>query len=832
MLSILTAARFVLEGESAVRAILIQEGPSKNGNVWTREALEDMVGKLDGVPVDLYDFSQDGSKRYLSHFGFLYYKLPPAIRQLLPERLAGAQVARVRNARLIEQDGRAAIEADLELDQERGGLFRALVESAKKVGRALGLSVHVPPDGLTERRRADGLREMLGVSRVVGFDVVSFPSAGGRVVPVLEALCTEGEPMLDRLKKLLRLLPEDRRPRLVEAVLEGLEDYQAFVASEDDQVAEIRDAILEGLELTETAPEALPAVLEAFERRAPEESPPGGNSGASRARRSDNHRREGGYSRQRSQDGNAGGRGGGSDDQAALEARIERHDRELREMRVSNGRDLIGAVLESSDLPEASRDFAREELTARLESDGRIDRTAIDQFVAKLKKSLGRQHSAGGGILEGEATDPAGRLRIEHGWTSGERIESAALAMLAGERFGVLEGEGGRTERVPAFQGIRQFYQTVTGDALVEGAPYFHRQRRMNPAMESINWEDNPHFLAFRSRGFGILEATMTTASFPLLLSNLMHKRMVREYQMLDHLWRRIATTVPVSDFKNRNIQRVGEFGQLAVVNENNTPTGYADLTNPTEERIQAAVVKRGGLAKLTWESIVDDDLRAFRKFPGKLARAAERTLNTLVWGKVLNNSTIYDATALFTAGHGNLTSAAYTYAGLIGLRQKMTRQKDIDDEEAGRVRPRYVFAGPELFDDVVADINADGVPNYTITNSGTPATDNYPATQDVENARRQNVLRNRYGLEVIEIHEFDEVAGAEDNVYLTAAPEEAEMIEVGFLNGQEDPSIFVQNMENVGSFFDGDVVTWKVRHVHDGGVVLDYRPFAALIAP
>jgi len=57
----------------------------------------------------------------------------------------------------------------------------------------------------------------------------------------------------------------------------------------------------------------------------------------------------------------------------------------------------------------------------------------------------------------------------------------------------------------------------------------------------------------------------------------------------------------------------------------------------------------------------------------------------------------------------------------------------------------------------------------------------------------------------------------------LSASPDVLASIELGFLDGQEDPEIFVQDMPATGSMFSNDQMTFKIRHIY-GGAVLDYR--------
>lgn len=806
-----SSARIVLEGER-FRARLIEEGTSKNGNVWTRRALEDMVPLVEGAPVHIYDFSEDGSGRRLSHWGFIWRALPPAIRTLLPERLTDATVAHVRNARLVQEGGRAAIEADLELVGERASAFRSVLEAAQRLGRSLGISVHVPEGGLEESRVDRRLRRIERVSKVLGFDLVSFPSAGGRVVPVLEALGVGGRRMKRVVQRLLRLVTEEKRAALegkIPKAAGAIDTVAAFLESEE--LSEFRGEVLEALEIEEVAEEALEGVLEAMLRVVPEDDD--ANAGKAKGKAKSSTRKPAA---------------------AARRAVLEDDDPEpepetvpawARGFLANARRAVMEAEIAAAKLPKGLAEFARKRLPGILEGlppedDGSA---TVRDFVADLKKGLGDSQDRG--ALEGGRMghDP----RVEMGWSSGEKIEAALEALLAGDREAVLPGaNGAAAERVPAFQGIRHAYQVITGDALMQGAAYYERRQRGPSILEGYDWEANPFFVRLRSMR-GALEAAQETSNFPLLLSNVINKRTLKVYRQLGHVWKLVAKPVPVNDFKSRQIVQFGEVGNLLAVAEGDA---YLELAYPTEDDITAAVSKRGGLSKWSWEATVNDDTRKLRMIPSQMARAAERTLNELVWGKIAGNSNIYDGTALFTVGHGNLQSVAYSATTLKTARKQMTRQKDLDAREAGRFIPRRVFVAPELIDTVYEDIGSEGKAQLVNTDTNQAAGTTRTITE--ENPGKPNVLRTRYGLELVEVHAIEVTAGASDNVYVADDPNAVDMMEVGFLNGQEDPSIFVQDLERVGSFFDADVLTYKVRHVHDGGVVTDFRAFQAIIAP
>ena len=63
------------------------------------------------------------------------------------------------------------------------------------------------------------------------------------------------------------------------------------------------------------------------------------------------------------------------------------------------------------------------------------------------------------------------------------------------------------------------------------------------------------------------------------------------------------------------------------------------------------------------------------------------------------------------------------------------------------------------------------------------------------------------------------------DNWYLVADPNYIPTIELGFLNGKQEPELLTQNDPTVGSVFTADKISYKIRHIY-GGAVLDFRGF------
>ncbi|HXT33990.1 MAG TPA: hypothetical protein VN837_00305, partial [Chloroflexota bacterium] len=57
------------------------------------------------------------------------------------------------------------------------------------------------------------------------------------------------------------------------------------------------------------------------------------------------------------------------------------------------------------------------------------------------------------------------------------------------------------------------------------------------------------------------------------------------------------------------------------------------------------------------------------------------------------------------------------------------------------------------------------------------------------------------------------------------ADPRVIDTLEIGFVGGQMNPQLFIQDQPLFGNNFTNDVITYKVRHEY-GGAVVDYRGF------
>lgn len=295
---------------------------------------------------------------------------------------------------------------------------------------------------------------------------------------------------------------------------------------------------------------------------------------------------------------------------------------------------------------------------------------------------------------------------------------------------------------------------------------------------------------------------SLTTSSWAEVLGDSVTRKLVRMYNSPDlRSWRAIVSDiVPINDFRTQRRVRTGGYGTIPVVNQG---APYQPLTSPGDEEATYALEKKGGTEDLTMEMIANDDLGAITRIPKNLGLAAARTLHNFVWDFILTNPTIYDSVTLFHASHGNTTAVALSQSGMSSLRQKMRDQTGYGDTSNILSLVQKILIVPNELEELAAQLTGSRV--------AVPSTPAGPS--DTPNLHQ--------GMQYIVV---DYATDAND-WYTAANPDQCPTIELGFYQGREEPELFTQASETVGSMFNADVLSYKIRHIYKGAVV-EYRGF------
>lgn len=265
------------------------------------------------------------------------------------------------------------------------------------------------------------------------------------------------------------------------------------------------------------------------------------------------------------------------------------------------------------------------------------------------------------------------------------------------------------------------------------------------------------------------IQAAFTALSLPGILSNVANKELLQGYMEEDMVWKQIAQTKSVSDFK--------------------TVTSYRMLDDMTYEKLGAGgVIKHGKVGEesftrsvdtyakmsaLTRQDIINDDLSAFDDLRNRIGRGGAMKLNDLFWETFLGN-----LATIFTSTRTNYISGPTTNLGTdgvgLGLGQKAWRQR-VSPSGDGSKRlsgtAKFLLVPPEL--ETVADALY-GARNIAAVK-----------VSDV------NTFANKYTPIVANQLSDSSITGYSTTAwYLLGDKGMGSPVVVSFLNGQETPTV------------------------------------------
>ena len=182
---------------------------------------------------------------------------------------------------------------------------------------------------------------------------------------------------------------------------------------------------------------------------------------------------------------------------------------------------------------------------------------------------------------------------------------------------------------------------------------------------------------------------------------------------------------------------------------------------------------------------MINDDLNGFMRIANMMGRAAARTIGNDVYSVLTANAAMADGTAIFHADHSNLagTGAAPTVATVGAARSAMRLRQDMNSNDYLDIQPDIIL-GPVALEDTL---------NVLMASETNPAN---------ANSKVPNPVRNM--AEVVTDPRLDAVSATA--WYLIANPLDVPLIEVAFLDGNQNPYLESEQ----GFTIDG--IQWKVR--------------------
>lgn len=427
-----------------------------------------------------------------------------------------------------------------------------------------------------------------------------------------------------------------------------------------------------------------------------------------------------------------------------------------------------GLILErkitESILPQAARERIKDTFKGRI-----FEESELDKEIQSMQMMLASMSDAG--LIRGHGYE---KPTIEGQITEAEKVQAAF------DRMFDLDIDTAKMGNIRGFSSIREAYMRVTGDGSVAGISG-------NSRLGQIAISEHAPMTR-------ISEADTTTASFSYLLGTSMNKRLLKDYQAWPAEWQKFCVIAPIKDFRQQSRIRFGAFGSLSTVAED---TAYQSITLQ-DTAATYVPTKRGNLVTVSRETIVNDDLQAIKQIPTKLAVAAAYTLAEFVYNFLSSNPNIFDGSALFTSGapHSNLGSAALSSASMqLGV-TAMREQTNMAGKRLG-LKPSFLIVPAELEWVAMVATKSAGVP-------GSANNDINPMLGYVTPIVSPQLTNT-------------------SQWFFAADPRIVDTIEIGFVGGQVNPVLLIQDQPLYGLNFTQDIISYKVRHEY-GGAVLDWR--------
>ncbi|MDE3074724.1 MAG: Mu-like prophage major head subunit gpT family protein [Chloroflexota bacterium] len=455
-------------------------------------------------------------------------------------------------------------------------------------------------------------------------------------------------------------------------------------------------------------------------------------------------------------------------ERARLEARqlVAELQQQRRQMEAER---TLERELEEAGLPAPVTEKLRRRFAAGMADGNPPAGARIREAIDEEREALGQLANLG--LIQGMGFEKEAAAGVSVGRTSLQKLQVAMDQLF--------DLEVAESERVPKLSGIREAYILATGDS---GLQSFGPSAALEEAL--------------------VREGEVVTTTFSFLLGTSMNKRLLKDYQAWPAEWRHFCTEVPIKDFKQQDRIRLGAFGSLSQVAED---TPYTELAL-TDTRAIYHANKYGNIVAVSREVIVNDDLHAIRQIPAKLAVAAAYTLAEFVYDFLSTGRTafIYDGQTLFDAaagpynhGHNRRVDALSSQAMQTGV-TTVKEQANMAGKRIG-LKPSFLVVPPELEFQAMTIVRSGGLPggNYNDINPM---------------------------LGYAEVIVSPQLTNAVE-WYLVANPRMVDTIEIGFVGGQVNPVLLVQDSPLMGLNFTQDVISYKIRHEY-GGAVVDYRGF------
>lgn len=306
------------------------------------------------------------------------------------------------------------------------------------------------------------------------------------------------------------------------------------------------------------------------------------------------------------------------------------------------------------------------------------------------------------------------------------------------------------------------------------------------------------------------LKESGSPSDFPYLMADVQHKLLIKAFKGFPSPWSVWCKKGNLSDFKPHNRAWLGESQDLKKV----APGGPYKTTPMTDYGYSIILETFGRTFELLRKTVINDDLDAFQEAPAKLGRAAARTLGKQVSSLLESNGNAYDGSAIFRSSNSSSTDLTADTAGIAALQTAGLKIATATDPSTGEImglQAKYLMVSPAR-----AEVAKWLLSSMALVGGATT------------NGMQANPLMSPALNPRLELLVDPFLTQFPNRWYVIADPSQAPACEVGFLDGNEEPSLLMKKPDTmkIGGGddpwgYEFDDISYKVRH--DWGVKLAF---------
>lgn len=307
------------------------------------------------------------------------------------------------------------------------------------------------------------------------------------------------------------------------------------------------------------------------------------------------------------------------------------------------------------------------------------------------------------------------------------------------------------------------------------------------------------------------LKESGAPSDFPYVMLDAQHKMLVNAFKGFPSPWSAWCKIGNLKDFKTHNRAWLGEAQDLKKV----APGGPYKTTQMSDYGYGIALETFGRTFDLLRQTVINDDLDAFRETPAKLGRAAARTLAKQVSALLESNGAAYDGSAIFRSANSSSTALTADTAGIAALQAAVlaiATAKDPGTNEIMGLTAKYLMVSPSK-----AEVGKWLLSSMALVGGATTNGLQSNPLQDPALSPKLTLLVDPF------------LTAFPDRWYVIADPSQAHACEVGFLDGKQDPTLLMEKPSavQIGGGddpwgYEFDDIKYKVRH--DWGVKLAFH--------